>query len=386
MKIPILTVAAALSVLMFPSITTAEPVTLEQYSAHGGLLSLGINDAKGQGDIPSVQGKAIASPSAAPALVDLGGLFAGDSRNQMSIGDCHAFATVGVVEAAYNRQYKPDAIRFSEADLFVRFKRGDILIYQNGAPSTPGDFATKEGAGNDERHHEAQFALRDGVASTVPYDQFEKRFRAEFGELSRAADYHTENGFAKDVARENPLTQFVFGVLYGGPAQKWSDDNKEWEKKEFAALSAASNSPQAAAERKVSKDKLAGFSAYYMDFHQGCIDAPAPADLAKAIAPQREVIKAELLANRPVYISVDIGGLAGWEFETGKCAFHATILQGYTTDKDGGLVFHSRNSWGKGKNHDVPERELWRVKGVVTVLTPKEAPSAGKWIKETAQE
>lgn len=136
------------------------------------------------GVVPVILGAVpVAAPAAAPGPdIDLSGQFPTGSRDQADVGSCHAFASIGLLEAAYYRKHGEHAV-FSDADLFLRNTVLNGNIYSgnvadqgytwNGKPELKegGSPSTVLAVGDME------FAIRNGVATTPQYSAFLERYR-----------------------------------------------------------------------------------------------------------------------------------------------------------------------------------------------------------------
>ena len=142
----------------------------------------------------SLQPPAAQPAAAALAEKDLSAQFSDESkRNQRNVGSCHTFASVAVLEAAYYRKYK-ETVRFSEADLFYRYKLQGSPTFEDYnrlmaefAQGKAVDAAVEEGSWPSI---ELPFALKSGVSSSWGYDKFMRNYIPLSNQM-RAADMKT---------------------------------------------------------------------------------------------------------------------------------------------------------------------------------------------------
>jgi hypothetical protein len=322
-----------------------------------------------------------AAAAAAAESKDLSAQFSDEAkRNQKSLGSCHTFASVAALEAAYYRKYK-QTVRFSEADLYYRFKLQGNPTFED-YNKLMADFA--RGQNVDAEFEEGSwpstelpFAIKGGVATSWNYDKFMRSY-IPVGNQIRAADQKSiQNAQQNDDM--NLLERGFFWIITGRttPGEYFNKLNKPGQDQSLNELNAMSAG--LADERGAYQEKLKGFRVQYRKFAE---PSEADRDDAAKCAAQgtaaKNTIVDELSAGRPVAIGMELKGLLEWgDFHRLPSAKHAFTLIGY---KDGGKTFQTRNSWN-GKNPDVQQAQLCRVLEVATVLVPGEKASAGAWTK-----
>ena len=324
---------------------------------------------------------AAAAVPAIPAEKDLSAQFSDESkRNQKSVGSCHTFASVAALEAAYYRRYK-ETVRFSEADLFYRYKLQGNPTFENYnrimaqfAQGQNVDAAFSEGSWPSV---ELPFAIKNGVALSWNYDKFMRSYIPLSNQI-RAADLKSIEDTKKNDDM-NLLERGFFWIITGHttPGQYFNRLNKPGQDKALNELKAMSADMDK--ERGAYKEKLKGFTVSYRKFAGASVALRDDAQKCLAAgAGAKNTILDELNAGRPVAIGMELKGLLEWgDFHRLPTAMHAFTVVGY---KEGGKVFQTRNSWD-GKNPDVKEAQLCRVVEVATVLGPSEKATAGAWTK-----
>jgi len=329
----------------------------------------------------SLQPPAAQPAAAALAEKDLSAQFSDESkRNQRNVGSCHTFASVAVLEAAYYRKYK-ETVRFSEADLFYRYKLQGSPTFEDYnrlmaefAQGKAVDAAVEEGSWPSI---ELPFALKSGVSSSWGYDKFMRNYIPLSNQM-RAADMKTIRN-TNEQDDMDPLVRGFFWIITGHSteAEYFNQLNKPGQDKAFNELKAMSASLEK--ERDGYKEKLKGFTVQYRKFAEASAAVRDDTEKCRAGGTDaKNTIMDELLAGRPVAIGMDLVGLSEWSNFRGLAhALHAFTIIGY---KEGGKVFQTRNSWN-GKNPDIKESQLCRVWEVATVLGPDENPTVGAWAK-----
>ena len=328
-----------------------------------------------------------------PSAINLSDKFIDGSRNQGHIGDCHTFAAVALLEAAYNRQYK-QPIRFSETDLFTRAvlvngNSSKISLYQGDHYPSADEYSIDEGGWAPE---DAAFAIRHGIASDLPYATFAKKYTAFLGGKARAADLKTDKGIARDddefQAHGGWLTKLIFNMRYGTERQYWMSLQKGQERQFLDDLFKANKSQAALLERNKYKDQLKDFHVFLATYP---VNEQVELSGSKNLLPcdltqRKEGLLTELIAKRPAAVSMLLPTQGPWNSpqDASIGGGHAFVIIGYETT-DQGLVFQTRNSWGTGNNYLVLEKQLCRVRAISTVLIPGEKPQPG-WMEQTADE
>lgn len=336
----------AAGVLALATSAHAEPSALSALRASAG--------AAGAGVVPLLGPAApVAAPAAGPD-VDLSGQFPTGSRNQADVGSCHAFASIGLLEAAYFRKYGEHAV-FSDADLFLRNTVLNGNIYSgniadqgytwNGKPEL------KEGGAPSTllAIGDMEFAIKHGVATTPQYSAFLERYRA-----FRAAEQRT----LEDIERQHRRNSWLVRLLYN-PRTHWAELQKSPTNQRILQNFLMGNDPTLDEQRKAVRDKLKGFSVVknlYVTLPSSVNKAPA--DCAAAGANRTASILSELGAGRPVGVSY---------FTNTNWASHVIIITGSKSDGKGGVVFKTRNSWGAGGNADMHPHDMCKVHGLFSV-------------------
>jgi len=286
--------------------------------------------------------------------VDLSGQFPTGSRDQADVGACHVFASIALLEAAYYRRHGEKA-RFSEADLFLRntvlngnIYSGDLLdrgYTWNGKPEL------KEGGGATTilQKGDLEFAIQNGVATTPQYEAFVERYRQY-----REAEQRT----LADIERQRQRDPWYVRLLYN-PRKHWARMQKSPLNQRILQNYLMGNDATIDAQREETRRKLQGFSVARDLF----ITLPSAFnksqdDCRRDGQKRTAAIMNELQAGRPVAISYYTD--ADW-------GSHVLIVQGYSSDGSGGLVFKTRNSWGSGGNFDMFPHDMCKVHGVVSV-------------------
>lgn len=307
-----------------------------------------------------------ATVAAAPApgaaqKVDLLPQFADPStRNQCSIGSCHAFGSVAVLEAAYFRNYN-EHISIAEQDVFLRRTVLSGDVYRDFCASGKCEMTE----GNDPAG-DIRYVLDHGALTGGSYSRFADRYVKY-----REAEQKTMEGIQKGYEKMGWLEK-----LFYDPRKHWKELSTSDSSKKILTDMLQGRGSAESTERGEIKRKFAGFRLRTKsDFdwkpeHK----ALAPKDCQARGAGQRAALKAELDARRPVCVSMSLSGLTAWgQTDQTRDAYHAFMIIGYDATP-AGLVFRTRNSWG-GTNPDIPETETCRIYVVDTVLTPSEKES-----------
>lgn len=330
----------------------------------------GISAAKAQAAADRAaraQGGAAAPPApaagagAAKKKVDLLPQFADPStRNQCSIGSCHAFGSVAVLEAAYFRNYR-EHISISEQDVFLRRTVLSGDVYRAFCAS--GECKMSEG--NDPAG-DIRYVLDNGALSGGSYSQFAVRYVRY-----REAEQKTMAGLQKTYENMGWIEKLLYD-----PRKHWKELSTTDTSKKILSDMLQGRGSNESAERGRLKGKLAGFTLRSKsDFgFKPEYKALAPKDCLARGAAQLAALKGELDGNRPVCVSMSLSGLPAWgQTDATRDAYHAFMIIGYDATP-AGLVFHTRNSWG-GTNPDIPETETCRIYVVDSVLAPGEKAS-----------
>ena len=308
------------------------------------------------GVVPVILGGApVAAPPSAPGPdIDLSGQFPTGSRDQADVGSCHAFASIGLLEAAYHRKYGEHAV-FSDADLFLRNTVLNGNIYSgnvadqgytwNGKPELKegGSPSTVLAVGDME------FAIKNGVATTPQYSAFLERYR-----MFRDAEQRT----LADIERQHRQNSWLVRLLYN-PRTHWARMQKSPTNQKILQNFLMGNDATLDEQRAAVREKLKGFSVVknlYVTLPSSVNKAPA--DCASAGAGRTAAVLSELRAGRPVGVSY---------FTNANWASHVIIITGTAADGKGGFVFKTRNSWGAGGNADMHPHDMCKVHGLFSV-------------------
>lgn len=296
--------------------------------------------------------------AAANRSIDLLPQFADPSRrDQCTIGSCHAFGSVAVLEAAYFRKYK-EHISLAEADVFLRRTVLSGDVYRDFCNS--GTCTLTEGNFPDKN---IRYVLAHGALTNGSYGAFARRY-ARF----RAGEEKTLEGIQKTYEGMGWLEK-----LFYDPRKHWKELSTSESSKKILADALQGRGTYESTEREQIKKKFAGFtlrSKSDFDFKPEYKDLRPKDCLAHGLA-QAAALKSELDANRPVCVSMSLSGLPAWgQNDATRDAYHAFMIIGYE-ETPKGLVFRTRNSWG-GKNPDVKVEESCRIYAIDSVLAPGE--------------
>ena len=292
------------------------------------------------------------------AKVDLLPQFEDSStRNQGGIGSCHAFGSVAVLEAAYYRHYKEHVV-LAEEDVFLRRTVLSGDVYREFCSS--GKCVMTEG---NDPEGDIRYVLAHGALSGGSYVRFADRYVKY-----RNAEQRTMEGIQRSYEEMGWLEKLMYD-----PRAHWRELQKESSAKKILSSYLEGRGSLESAERDGNRKKFEGFrlrTKSDFDFKAENKDLP-PADCLARGAAQRAALKAELDARRPVCVSMSLSGLAAWgQTDKTRDAYHAFMIVGYDP-APGGLVFHTRNSWG-GDNPDIPAAETCRIYQLNSVLGPGE--------------
>lgn len=295
------------------------------------------------------------APPAGVVHIDLSGQFPDSaSRNQGNIGDCHAFASVGVLEAAWFRR-SLEHRRFSEADLFLN---RSVLTGEVYKP-----FIEEFSAEIREGFHvdlDLQYALAHGVSSSDQYAKVEERY-------VKLREYQKRKMSAlQEYGMELPISE-----LAKAPKQ-WTEFIQSQAVRNYVARAGELNSYKTVAQREEAKKGFQGLklgSRPYPYLGQDVLAMSAGACALKGEAQRRHLL-AELRAGRPVAVSMTLAGLPEWRQTGARHAEHAFVIVG-ARGSESTLTFQTRNSWG-GLNPPVRADQLCRVHAIASILIPGE--------------
>ncbi|MBI5200474.1 MAG: hypothetical protein HY925_02710 [Elusimicrobia bacterium] len=302
-----------------------------------------LRDAVAPGGIGGVRQAPAPAPAKSSRRWDVEG-FSGVPRDQCDVGSCHAFGSVGVLEAAWWRRYR-EFRTFSEADLFLR--RTVLGEPMRREIEGCGSCRAVEGGFVED---DLRFALSSGVATTLAYGSFLARYR--------------EVRTAVDASRR-------LLILPYDPMRSWRAVVRQPGFQTHLQAYLSGDETGLSRERAESAERFRGFRAATkpgLARLGGAVKTMPAAECKRKGADARAAIFGELVAGRPVVVSMTLDGLAAW----GNAGEHAFVISGYTNTDGEDLVFHARNSWSNMPNPDVREDQLCRVWSVVTVLTAQE--------------
>ncbi|MBI3550905.1 MAG: hypothetical protein HY077_00180 [Elusimicrobia bacterium] len=277
-------------------------------------------------------------------------------RRQCGVGACHAFSSISILEAAYFRAHG-ERVTLSEADVFVRRTVLSKRLYDEFCATGKCELSE----GNDVAG-DIQFALDNGVATSLNYKDFSERYLRY-----RKAEQATLAGLEREYQKMSWLEKLLYD-----PRAHWAELQQQPRAKRILSDLLTGRDPKLDAERAQIKKKLAGFKlkSQSFDYLGEKAKRTSPADCAKNASKQKAAIIGELKAQRPVSVSMSLVGLKEWRSEKDKDdANHAFTIVAYRDEPKEGLRFETRNSWG-GDNPEVPETKLCRIYSVVTVRTP----------------
>jgi hypothetical protein len=334
-----------------------------------------------------------ALPNKSVPDIDLRGEWKDASRNQGFIGNCHIYASVGLVEAALFRAHG-QKIHINENDLFLNSK---VL--------------------SPMKKTDAFEAFRDGGNSDLEEGAWN---------LESDIDYLFKNG-ASQVANENPLLLQDFGVSwnnyksvvshtldvtqntvdmavaeskipndqYTGYAVRGQIADSQRKAPQIDAMTATieqqAGSQDLEAARVDLRKEMAGLRLFDKELTPFNYDMTVPG-ASKGMCAQSEqgrdilnAIETELEAHHPVGLVMNLQGLKEWGVGKSEVAGHAIIINGMQRKALGGLKFTTRNSWGHNEvtssqrpnNPELTPDQICRINELYVVLTPDEpAPSA----------
>ncbi len=333
------------------------------------------------------------APAQAPAYatvrggVNLQGQFVpGKPHDQGSIGSCHDFAAVALVEAAYYRRYKVH-LPLSEADMFAQGQIASGKIYNQASvyQGAGGGLQCALGEGGWE-DQDVAFILRHGILpltnmSCYPYAKMAACYEKQVQQP------------VQDSMKVGAVTGFLQVSDQGNLVQK-AKGKKARERMKILAAQLEGAAPDADQRRLAVKQSLKGFKQVTRYYYKGVkrngfdqrfydqLRAMTPAQCEAAGAEQGRYIVSELNQGRPVMVGFALRDVKAWvgvdpspESPAKDTYGHAFLLTGYAS-KDGHPVFHTYNSWSDGKkqiNPPVLANQLCRVMQVDSLLTPEEA-------------
>jgi hypothetical protein len=360
------------------------------------------------GDVASPP-KTAAAPAASPAAsgpakwdVDLSAQLPDNGGNQGSIGDCHDFAAVNLLEAAlYRRTGQHTSL--SPADLFIQHT---VL-----GPQFFEDFDVRTGrpAEGGFENYDAQYGLDQGVATHLDYDKFQKLYNDYLNSTldPEIQSLHLLSLPSSDDAK-NPMIAATTKAAAATDQAALDRASKSFDKKTHAVMDRIYQQidPRAATERMNLKQAVNGYRAASKTYPSNEVDYQSTWDnksvneqyafhyCAEVGAAQTAVIRAELDAGRPVAVGLDIGGLPAdgptmTETDYGripkgiKPANHAVLVVGYVQLWKGYYAYKVRNWWGVQNigfvrlGGALQRGALWdadacRIHLITTVLTPNE--------------
>lgn len=251
--------------------------------------------------------------AALPASVDLSAQFSKEERLQGEPGSCHAFAAVGLFEAAYWRSEKR-RVRLSEADLFARKTVAGGWMF---ARKREGGFLIED----------LLFARKQGIAQGDGYAEFLPRFVAFRDTWSKA--WRTPGSVLFELLPEALTPQ----------AKKSRAESKAW----MSQL----------------KIKTTGVARYASTTLRALFTGKQVTCSKEEKDRRRAALMGPLAEGLPVAVGlVRHGASSPWRDEPGEWrGLHYFIVKGYETGP-AGVAFKTRNTQGAGKNWDLEDEDL----------------------------
>ncbi|MBI3299390.1 MAG: hypothetical protein HYZ75_14580 [Elusimicrobia bacterium] len=348
--------ASVLSAVVFACAAARGEEGILLAQAQGGFLNggaygalLGMAGAAGVAAVPvpaAGRGAAVAggAPAAAPRDpgVDHSGQFPSPSRSQGDVGSCHTFASVGLIEAAHFRRTGA-RLQLSEADLFMRRNVLSTDAYENYLRRGRGDLSE----GNDTAGT-LQFALDNGVATSLQYQDFLRRYR-QYREAERRT--------LEDLERQAQREPWYVRMLYDHRAH-WVQLQQDPTAQRILQNYLSGNDRTLEAQREETRRAFAGLRMEQQSFAGvGAGSMTTGRDeCRRAGADQTAAVLAELRAGRPIGIRTYTAG-----------GSHAMIISGYRVDDAGAFLFLTRNSWGAGGDNHIYPHETCRIYAVLSV-------------------
>lgn len=316
----------------------------------------GAPEAPAVAEPASAAAPAAAAP--APRAVDLNSQFYDHERDQGDIGSCHAFASVALIEAAWQRS-KGSCVRLSEADLFLR---RTVMGWNCGADC----------GGNQEGNfvnEDIDYALHNGVLPGSTYSEFARsygawrksRFPASSDPLPEAEKSYLDRYLLDPIGMSRK-------AVY--PPEVIRSALTDFQREEDARVLLRA--------RDAVKNGLAGFRLSSRGFTGAAAGCEKNAPFG-AGDKQLAALSSELDAGRPVAVSMIISGLKAWgTADVQDPSAHAFLIIGYRDEGskgDAGRVFKTRNSWqdkSGAMNPDVPRFLACRIFRIDSLLAPGE--------------
>jgi hypothetical protein len=333
--------------------------------------------------------------------VDLTPQFQKRPSDQGSVGSCHDFAAVALVEAAMRRAGRAGRLDLSEADLFIH----DTLLnaaYLDGFVRN-GRIESQEGT---LLAKDLPYILSHGIAteSTLPYAAFLFLYLQAVGPSQR-----------RDIQTAANLTTLWSSIDFGRATWEGAPLDTEQTRRLVAAETANFGTqtllrnllrrhfPAADADRERIRAHLQGFSLVpftgdsssqytadrlrrffpgkYLTASGSYHSYQIPGRDCAQLGLERSLfLRHQLDLGRPVAVSFEVGGLPGWDAagaaqtaSTGVShASHSIIIQGYTNES-GSYLFTTRNSWGSdAADYPIHAEGLCHIFELFSVRAPGE--------------
>ncbi len=296
--------------------------------------------------------------------IDLSSQFPpGKKPNQGAIGDCHDFATVGMIESAYYRRYHEHQ-SFSEADLFAQSRLTNGLACNNPHVWTGADQIERCSlAEGGLAEKDLQFVLDHGI---LPDGQ---------GKCAAYKDFH--NAYVRDVQKPYEDAFLAFSQS-NSPLPKLSPEEAQ---SQVAGLEKPS--PDADAARDKIKEELRGFKVASRFFPVPNYDELvkiSDKSCGEESVSRKDFIVSELRRGRPVHMGFYLANMTSWgvilppKSAPPKSPLgHDVIIDGMREDPPGHPIFLVRNSWGKSWPDEIDSDQLCRVDTLSVFLTPEES-------------
>lgn len=286
--------------------------------------------------------------------IDLKNLLPPLSRHQGPLGACAAFAAVALYEAAQMRA--GTCTRLSEADLFLQ---GTVLQWPCWEAGGCGAYLEGNNVWELSEHIRTK-----GVLSGDHYEEFTDRYLTarRMSGMSRQ----------EDKVRRFLGSPFLYGLLFEIPKSEAQSFLESYRRESRAG--------QAASYRKKMAEKLSRYRPIYKHYPpSGKPWERGEKSCRSNGLEQEDFIDEELLAGRPVAVSMFMRGLKQWGTADPDPSVgaddgmnHAFLITGVSYDRRAGLKYYTtRNSWG-GINPAVLADELCRVNAAASVLVPGE--------------
>lgn len=254
--------------------------------------------------------------SALPASVDLSSQFPKEERVQGAPGSCHAFAAVGLLEAAYWRATKK-RVRLSEADLFARRTVAGGWMFGR----------KREGGLLQD---DLEYLKKHGAAAGDGYAEFQPRF------------LKFRDTWSKSFRSSRSVLEELLPAALTPEAKKSREESRAW----ISAL----------------KVESTGVLKYASTTVYALLTGKQAACSEQERDRRRAALMEPLSQGLPVGVGlVRHGASSPWRDEPGEWrGLHYILVKGYET-RPGGVAFKTRNTQGPGKSWDLEDEDLCAV-------------------------